>query len=151
MNDSALSRTFEPYDGYGKVFYFNIGPAESGGEPVPWDRAAFAEQLRRDVEAALSLTSDAGRVIKGPTGDSACWYENDEFLVSVQVDDPEGGPPLDKVPALLMARSRSQERATWELAADLYRDLCSLDKYLMIVESKNGDLVTANFDVGDDW
>ncbi|MFE3719271.1 hypothetical protein [Streptomyces cyaneofuscatus] len=151
MNDSALSKTFEPYDGYGKDFYFHIGPAGGSGEPAPWDRAAFAEQLRRDVEAALSLTADAGRVITGPTGDSARWYDNDELLVSVNVGDPEGDPLLDRVPALLMARSRSQERATWELAADLYRDLCALGTYLVIVDSHNGDLVTANFDVGDDW
>ncbi|MFD3409765.1 hypothetical protein [Streptomyces cyaneofuscatus] len=103
------------------------------------------------MEAALSLTSGADRVITGPTGDSACWYENDELLVSVKAGGPEGGPPLDKVPALLMARSRSQEPAAWELSAGLYRDLCSLDTYLVIVESWDGDLVTANFDVGDDW
>ncbi|MEV4876109.1 hypothetical protein [Streptomyces cyaneofuscatus] len=153
MNDSALSRTFEPYDGYGKVFYFNIGPADSGGELAPWDSDAFAEQLRRDVEAVLSLTFDVSRGVVDPTGGYTYWYESDERSVSLQVSDPEEGDPFPfgKVPALLIIRSRSEEVATWELAAGLYRDLCSLGTYFILAETKHGDLVTANFDVGDDW
>ncbi|MFE4378243.1 hypothetical protein [Streptomyces cyaneofuscatus] len=153
MDDSALLEAFEQYEDSSKYFYLNVGPADIGGEPAPWDSAVFAEQLRRDVEAVLSLTFDLSRGIVDPTGGYTYWYESDERSVSLQVSDPEEGDlfPFSKVPALLIIRSRSEEVATWELAAGLYRDLCSLGTYFILAETKHGDLVTANFDVGDDW
>ncbi|MFI5900816.1 hypothetical protein [Streptomyces cyaneofuscatus] len=150
MEDSALLKAFEQYEGSSKDFHLNVGPADIGGEPAPWDSAVFAEQLRRDVEAVLSLTFDLSRGTVDPTGGYAYWYESDERSVSLQVSDPEEGHPFDKVPAWLIIRSRSEE-ATWKLTAGLYRDLCSLGTYLVLAETKHGDLVTANFDVGDDW
>lgn len=153
MSDSALLEAFEQHERSSKDFYLNVGPADIGGEPAPWNSAVFAEQLRRDVEAVLSLTFDVSRGTVDPTGGYTYWYESAERSVSLQVSDPEEGDPFpfDKVPAWLIIRSRSEEAATWELAAGLYRDLCSLSTYLVLAETKHGDLVTANFDVGDDW
>ncbi|MET9092997.1 hypothetical protein ABZX72_12965 [Streptomyces cyaneofuscatus] len=153
MDDSALLEAFEQHEGSSKDFYLNVGPADIGGEPAPWDSAVFAERLRRDVEAVLSLTFDLIRGAADPTEGHTYWYESGERSVSLQVDDPEEGDPFPfgKVPALLIIRSRSEEVATWELAAGLYRDLCSLGTYFILAETKHGDLVTANFDVGDDW
>ncbi|RLV68570.1 hypothetical protein STAN_4094 [Streptomyces sp. CBMAI 2042] len=151
MDDSALLEAFEQHEGSSKDFYLNVGPADIGGEPAPWDSAVFAERLRRDVEAVLSLTFDLIRDAADPTGGYTYWYESDERSVSLQMIDPEQGHPFDKVPAWLIIRSRSEKVATWELSAGLYRDLCSLGTYLLLAETKNCDLVTANFDVGDDW
>ncbi|MEU0160826.1 hypothetical protein ABZ154_18815 [Streptomyces sp. NPDC006261] len=153
MTDSALLAAFEQHEHSSKDFHFNVGPADTGGEPTPWDSAVFAEQLRKDLEAVLSLTFDVSRGIVDPTGGCTYWFESGERSVSLQVSDPEEGDPFPfgKVPALLIIRSRSEEVATWELAAGLYRDLCSLGRYLVLAETKHGDLVTGNFDVGDGW
>ncbi|MER6191260.1 hypothetical protein ACH4A7_07595 [Streptomyces cyaneofuscatus] len=153
MNESEVSESFEQHEHSSKDFYLDVGPSDIDGQPAPWDSAVFAEQLRRDVEAVLSLTFDVSRGIVDPTGGYTYWYESDERSVSLQVSDPEEGDlfPFSKVPALLIIRSRSEEVATWELAAGLYRDLCSLGTYFILAETKHGDLVTANFDVGDDW
>ncbi|MEU0356444.1 hypothetical protein [Streptomyces cyaneofuscatus] len=153
VSDAALLEAFEQRERSTKDFYLNVGPADIGGEPAPGDSAVFAEQLRRDVEAALCLTFALIPGAANPTGGYTYWYESGERSVHLQVNDPEEGDlfPFGKVPALLIIRSRSEEVATWELAAGLHRDLCSLGTYLLLAETKNGDLVTANFNVGDDW
>jgi hypothetical protein len=123
-----------------------VGPARAA-----WDCAAFAGQLRSDVERVMGISFDPIDDGRDPSGGFRFWFENEDLSFHLIVDDPEEGPPLDRVPAYAVPVSRSAEVATWELAEKLYDGLDSLGTYLLIAIEQHGEPVAANFDAGDDW
>jgi hypothetical protein len=138
---------FEPYGtGFKADFDVRVGPARAA-----WDCAAFARQLRSDVERVMGIRFDSADDGRDPSGGFRFWFENEDLSFHLIVDDPEEGPPLDKVPAYAIAVSRSEQVATWELAEKLYDGLDALGTYLLVALEKAGEPVAANFDLGDDW
>ncbi|MEU6090169.1 hypothetical protein ABZ865_25830 [Streptomyces sp. NPDC047085] len=138
---------FEVHGGPKSDFDFNVGLAEGD-----WDCRQFGDRLWSDVAHILETSFDGSRIEPGKCGSYYnYWFENDNMSVSLYVDDGDPGCPLEKVPAMLTARSRSDTVETWQLAERLYDRLTALDDYLVIVFAENGMPIDANFDIGDDW
>lgn len=132
--------------GFKADFDVRVGPARAA-----WDCAAFARQLRSDVERVMGIRFDPTDDGRDPSGGFRFWFENEDLSLHLIVDDPEEGRPLDRVPADAIPVSRSEQVATWELAEKLYDGLDALGTYLLVALEKAGEAVAANFDLGDDW
>jgi hypothetical protein len=137
---------FEPHGGYKEDFAVHAGPAQTA-----WDRAAFADEIRGDVNRILGVALAEETGGRPASGAWSYWFENDDLSVRLVVADPEGDGPLDRAPAYVLPVSRSADVETWQLAERLYDGLDALGRYLLIALEDEGMPVASNFDVGDDW
>ncbi|MFG2950463.1 hypothetical protein [Streptomyces adustus] len=137
---------FEAHGGFKRDFDVRVGVSKG-----VWDCRQFGDRLWADVAQILETSFDGSRIESDSSGGHTYWFENDDLSVSLYVDDGEPGWPLELVPAMLNARSRSESVETWQLAEKLYDSLAAPGTYLVAVFAEDGMPIDANFDIGDDW
>ncbi|ELS57681.1 hypothetical protein [Streptomyces viridochromogenes] len=94
-------------------------------------------------------TGDPG--VPNEYGGYQYWFDNEDLSVDLYVEEPAPDDGFfGQVPAMLMARSRS-ETQNWEMAEKLYARLARLGRYRLVAFADSGMPIDANFDIGDDW
>ncbi|MCX5408676.1 hypothetical protein OHA37_33070 [Streptomyces sp. NBC_00335] len=135
---------FEKHGGGDRDFEFRVGPTAG-----PWDTTGFGDRLWQDVGGILDVALGQAPGVTQEDGGRLYGFQSDDVTVSLYVGEPDPGPPLESVPAMLTARSRSDTVETYQLAERLYDQLVGFGTYLVLVFDDNVMPVAANFDIGE--
>ncbi|RSS45056.1 hypothetical protein [Streptomyces sp. WAC08241] len=135
---------FAEHGGGDRDFEFRVGPTTG-----PWDITGFGDRLWQNVGAILGIALGQAPGATQEDGGRLYGFQNDDVTVSLYVGDPDSGPPLGSVPAMLTARSRSDTVETYQLAERLYDRLVGSGTYLVLVFDDEVMPIAANFDIGE--